>query len=383
MKLTRILLAALVMSAIGCKKKAPAAAPSPHLAIVTRSDDEGVFLAIDGPKLAKYEVGTTTFVADEGGHAAQGIVASELPATGVLPIKVTWGEHETVTAVEVPFTEVAVAPYLSIGIDPTGDGGNYLGIEVTCSGACSGTATFVDGLAVLQVMGTSGCDLTFGPDGPHESLTVVPVWDRGGTIHRKVTKVSVDVGSSLAHAKLPAALEQDVVIDGKLTCPHRPGKDFKLVFGRGAAVSALRALYHQPEPTSYPKSPGAVIVHGARFLEGLDLEHDLVRFIGKETPFAEVTVVAKIKENPQPKETCTVSGTSFDVELRNFDIEVTQLTDKKFETIGKFNVNAPPKNCQVLATQPSVTSEGGDDVRIVRPSNADVDAVMADTIKPD
>ena len=146
-------------------------------------------------------------------------------------------------------------------------------------------------------------------------------------------------------------------------------------FGGGAVASALRGRYHSAGTPPSGKRANALVVHGSLFLDGLDLEHELVRFLGAPTTGNEVDLVAKIKEYPQePRVDC---GT-FLGERRALGVEVYDGTT----LLGRTTIAAPPPSCTSLATAPLAGDDDGRPIRVARPGHAAVDGYVRAFLRP-
>lgn len=368
--------------ALGCKR-----APAPveaHAKFTAVADDEGVFFTVEGPKDATYVMPHATFTADSTGHGSIGVAMTNLPPKSPVDVVVRWndgGPHEQQLSVDYVF----VPPVPRVAFVAKNDSLGGLGprIDVSCSGACSGTATFFDGRATVDVdaHGTSGCLVRVGAES--HRFAEVPIWDDRGTIRRSQVRIAIDVSAVVMKRRLPEAMTDVVSTKGTLECPGRESVELPLAFGAGAAISALRGRYHEsPKPSGGRASPrrNAILVHGAQFLDELDLTTELVRFHGKATTADDVDLVGKILEFPHVEEdVCPSAGARIDVEHRDFGIEIRETNGT---LIAKTTVVASRPDCAHLAIEPKKPDLDGVDHRIVRPKAAAIDAFVKSVLRP-
>lgn len=358
-----------------------------HAKFTAVPDDEGVFFSVDGPKDATYVMPHATFTADSTGHGSIGVAAANLPPKSPMDVVVRWNDgapHEQKLSVDYTFAPAAPRVAFVAKPDSGGLGGLGPALEVPCGGACAGSATFVDGRATVDVdaRGATGCLVRVGSES--HRFAEVPVWDDRGTIHRSPVRMAVDVTDVVMKARLPDALTKDVSTKGTLECPDRATVELALTFGVGAAITALRGHYHViPSGSEWSASSrrrNAIVLHGAQFLDELDLSTELVRYYGKATTGDDVDLVGKILEYPHTTENaCAASGARIDVERRDFGIEIHDAAGK---LIAKTTVVAAAPDCARLVTEPKKPDPEGVDHRVVRPKAAAIDAFVKSVLRP-
>lgn len=375
-------MAALLVAA--CKKAPPVVEANAKFTAIP--DDEGVFFRVDGPKDATYVMPHASFTADATGHGWIGVAATNLPPKSPIEVVVRWqdgGPHEQKLSVDYSFTP----PVPRVAFVAKSETGGLAGfgpqVDAPCGGACSGVVTFADGRAAVDVdaSGVTGCLVRVGSES--HRFAEVPTWDEHGVIHRPPVRVALDVNDVVLKSRLPDAMTKDVSMKGSLECPGRESTELPLTFGVGAAVTALRGHYHViPSDSAWSASSrrrNAIVLHGAQFLDELDLTTELVRYYGKATTADDVDLVGKILEFPHTDyDVCVVSGARIEVERRDFGIE---LHDAAGKLVSKTTLVPAPPDCARLATEPKKPDAEGIDHRIVRPKAAAIDAFVKSALR--
>jgi hypothetical protein len=365
-----------IVLALGCHAAATEAPapPGPKLAIAYRSTDEGVWLRLEGPNDVHYTVLDAALVTDGDGVAKGAVPTRKL--TTPLEVTATWknpspGERK----LTVDYAPSEAPPGVWFGALPSSTDDDYTpSVETDCAGACAGRLSFFDGSADVWVTGTTGCTMKLA--NKEVTFDTPPEWDPSGRYHRSAKPFSLR--GDLDELELPKALQERLKFEGTLACPSRPAAPFTLTVGAGAVVSLLRDRYHAA-PLLDEGHTSVLILHGARFLDGMDREHELARFLGAPTNASHVNMIAKVRETPQkPYRTCDVKGETVNVELRSYFIELSDSTG----IIGRTTIPAPTLDCSAVATLPAVENQDGDTVRVVRPSNTLVDAFAQRFLKP-
>lgn len=380
-----IALGGLVLGVSACKH----AASDPNdagAAFTATASDDGVYFSVEGPKSASYVLPHASFDADTTGHAGFGVPTQSLPPSNALDVLVRWEDAEAIREqrVSVPFSFTAPTPRVAFVARGNPLGASGPALEVTCGGACRGKAVFYDGMASIGVEGTAvgGCTVRIGSRA--HTWNELPSWDEHGKSHRAPIDLAADVGDVVAKAKLPDALTSPVELPASLECPGRANESLVLTFPSGAAVTWVRGHYHAIA-NGLPWAAGArrrnvVVLHGAQFLEGLDLATELVRFYGTPTVANDVDLVGKILEVPRDDDAVCNSGSStILVERRNFDL---QIYDAAGKVVAKTVLVASTPSCKRLATEPATLDEKGVDHRIVRPSDAEIAAFVKPLLRP-
>lgn len=378
-------LGGVVLGLAACKH----AATDPNdagAAFTAIASDEGVYFSVEGPKSASYVLPHASFDADTKGHAGFGVPTQNLPPSNALDVLVRWEDAEAIREqrVSVPFAFTAPVPHVAFVAHGNPLAASAPALEVTCGGACSGKAVFYDGLTSISVEGSAvgGCTVRIGSRS--HTWNELPSWDDHGKSHRAPVDIGADVGDVVAKAKLPDALTSNVELTASLECPGRAKESWVLSFPSGAAVTWVRGHYHAianglPWAAS-ARRRNVVVLHGAQFLEELDLATELVRFYGTPTVADDVDLVGKILEVPRDDDAICGSGrATILVERRNFDL---QIYDAAGKVVAKTVLVAPAPDCKRLASEPAKPDEKGVDHRIVRPSEAAIAAFVKPLLRP-